>query len=163
MCQRKPQSLPPEGLCLGRQRAGARGGDPLAPGTHTPPPSTAPPARWRPGLQDPLLINSDKINSGQSVSGEQAGRTVVWLGPGSGRPQAAGGTKWRLSKNKRRPSQEPRNPKFSPWGETGCVCSARAPVRPSISRKCQPNQTGPPRPPQPQALIPRSSPLSRVG
>lgn len=56
------------------EAAASRGVGRGPPGSwHTP--SPAPPARWRPGLQDQLLINSDKINSGQSVSGERAGQS----------------------------------------------------------------------------------------
>ena len=99
-------------LCLRRPRGRGLGRGLLGPGT----PRPAPPARWRPGLWGQPLINSDKINAGRSVWVETAQDSH--LAVAELRRLPAAGTKWSLSKNKRRPSQEPRNPNFSPWGET---------------------------------------------
>lgn len=76
------------------------------------------------------------------------------------RPPAAGGTKWRLSKNKTRPGQGPRKPKFSPRGRRLCRLSqSTREAQHPLEMSTKPNR--PPRTPQPRALTSRSSPSIR--
>lgn len=111
-CARRVPKKTPAPPSEGCPRAGE--GTP-APGT---PRVSAVPLPATPGLRGQLLMSWDRITSGRSVSGDQAGQSS---GRARASAEAAEGTAWTLSKNK------PRNPKFSPWGKT--AVSARPECR----------------------------------